>query len=109
MSIAFLVPSSGSFYKKILNVSSFDEKVHLCIENVDKFSHIIKKFHRLCGCPLKCCVIGLFSDNLQNYVQRRGRKSPLLLKKIFIAFCEKYPRGFKNSFKIVKSYQIILW
>ena len=104
MSIDFFVPSSGSFYKTFLDVSSFDEKVNPCIENVDEFSYIIKKFQRLHGFPLKHCVIGLFFDTLHNYIQRRGRKSPCLLKKYFIGFCKKYPLGFKNSFEIVKSY-----
>ena len=104
MSIAFFVPSSGFFYKKIQDRFCFDEKVNLCIKIFDEFSHIIKKFHRLHGFPLKHCVIGLFSDNLHNYVQKRGRKGPRPLKKKFIVLCKKYHRGFKNSLKIVKSY-----
>ena len=52
MSIAFFMPTSGSFYQKIQEASSFDEKVNLCIENVDEFSSVIKKFHDFVDVPL---------------------------------------------------------
>ena len=35
MLIASFTPTNGSFYQKIQEVFSFDEKVNLCIENVD--------------------------------------------------------------------------
>ena len=105
MSIPFFTPTSGSFYQKIQEVPSFDEKVNLCIENVSEFCSVIKKFHELRGCPLVCCVVGLFSDGLYNYIQKRGRRSPHLLKKNFVGLCKKYPQGFESFFKIVKSYQ----
>ena len=103
MPIAFFTLTSGSFYQKIQKVSSFDEKVNLCIKNVDEFCAIIKKFHELRGCPLDGCVVGLFSDALYNYIQKRDRRSPLL-QNFFIVLCKKYPQGFESSFKIVKSY-----
>ena len=110
MSVAFFVPPSGSFYKKIQEVSSFDEKVDLRVENVDEFCAVIKKFHGLRGCALdpNLCVVGLFPENLYSYTQS-GRKSPRLLRKFFIDLCEKNPQGFEECFKIVKSYRQILW
>ena len=55
--------------------------------------------------PLIAMLVGLFSDGLYNYIQKRGRRSPRLLKKIFVGLCKKYPQGFESCFKIVKSYQ----
>ena len=110
MYIAFFVPSSGSFYKKIQEVSSFDEKVDLCVENVDEFCAVIKKFHELRGYTLdpNLCVVGIFAENLYNYIQS-VRKTPRLFRKVFIDLCEKIPQGFGDCFKIVKSYRQILW
>ena len=105
MPITFFTPTRGSFYQKVQEVSSFDEKVNLCIENVNEFCAIIKKFHELRGCPLDRCELGLFSDGLYNYIQKRDRRSPCLLKNYFIDLCKKYPQGFESSFKRVKSYQ----
>ena len=110
MYIAFFVPPSGSFYKKIQEVSFFDEKVDLCVENVDEFCAVIKKFHELRGCTLdpKLCVVGLFAENLYNYIQS-VRKTPRLFRKVFIDLCEKNTQGFGDCFKIVKAYRQILW
>ena len=94
MPITFFPPTRGSFYQKIQEVSSFDEKVNLCTENVNEFCAIIKKFHELRRCPLDCCEVGLFSDGLYNYIQKRDRRSPCLLKKFFIDLCKKYSQGF---------------
>ena len=102
MLVAFFNLTSSSFYKKIQEVPSFAE--NLCIENVDEFCAVIKKFHGIRGCTLDCCVIGLFFDDLYNYIQKKNRRSPRLLKKIFIGLCKKYPQGFETCFKIVKSY-----
>ena len=74
MLIASFTPTSGSFYQKIQEVSSFDKKVNLCIENVD----------------------------LYNSIQKKNRRSPHLLNKFFVGLCKKYPQGFESSFKIVK-------
>ena len=52
MSIPFFTPTSGSFYQKIQEVPSFDEKVNICIENVSEFCSVIKKFHELRDVPL---------------------------------------------------------
>ena len=74
MLIASFTPTSGFFYQKIQEVSSFDKKVNLCIENVD----------------------------LYNSIQKKNRRSPHLLNKFFVGLCKKYPQGFESSFKIVK-------
>lgn len=101
MPIAFFNLTSSFFYQKIQEVPSFAE--NLCTEKVDEFCAVIKKFHGIRGCTLDCSVIGLFSDDLYNYIQKRNR-SPCLLKKNFIGLCKKYPQGFETCFKIVKSY-----
>ena len=91
-----------SFYQKVLEVSTFDEKFDLCLENIKEFSNIILKIHDVGECNLPRCEIGLFSDSLYSYIHNSRRSQHLLLKN-FYALCKKYPNGFDDCFNITKN------
>ena len=79
-----------SFCQKVHEISTFDEKFDLCLENIKEFSNIIKKNHDIGESNLPRCEIGLFSDSLYSYVHN-SRRSQHLLRKNFYALCEKIP------------------
>ena len=43
----FCTPTKDSFYRKVHEVSGFDEKFDLCLQNIEEFSDIIKKVHEV--------------------------------------------------------------
>ena len=94
----FRTPMKDSFYQKVHEVSTFDEKFDLCLENIEEFSDVIKKVHDVGGCDLPCCEIGLFCKTLYNYTHN-SRRSQRLLRKNFYDLCKKYPGDFtKNKY-----------
>ena len=94
----FCTPMKDSFYQKVHEVSTFDEKFDLCLENIEEFSDIIKKVHDVGGCDLPCCEIGLFCKTLYNYTHN-SRRSQRLLRKNFYDLCKKHPGDFtKNKY-----------
>ena len=98
----FRTPMKDSFYQKVHEVSTFDEKFDLCLENIEEFSDIIKKVQDVGEFNLLRCEIGLFSDILYNYIHN-SRRSQCLLRKKFYDLCEKYPNGFNDCFNITKN------
>ena len=97
----FRTPMKDSFYQKVHEVSTFDEKFDLCLENIEEFSDIMKKVHDVGVCDLPHCEIGLFCDSLYNYI-RSSRRSQHPLRKNFYDLCKKYPNGFHDCFNITK-------
>ena len=83
-------------------MASFDEKVSICLENINEFADLMKKVHDLSKCILDHCEIGMFSDDLRSYVNSR-RRSSRLVKKNFLCLCEKYSQGFEDCFMVVKN------
>ena len=98
----FPKPMKDSFYERVHEVSSFDEKISLCLEHIIEFSNVIKKDHDAAKCTLDYCEIKLFSENLYDHVHGR-RQSPRLLRKNVFDLCNKYPQGFDGYFQVTKN------
>ena len=47
-------------------MASFDEKVSICLENINEFADSIKKVHDVSKCNLDQCEIEMFSDELHS-------------------------------------------
>ena len=82
-------------------MASFDEKVSICLEDINEFMDSVKKVH-VSKCNLDQCDIGMFSDELYSYVHLK-RQSPRLIKVFFLHLCEKYPQGFNDCFLAAKN------
>ena len=83
-------------------MASFDEKVSVCLENINEFADSIKKVHDIYKCTLNHCETGMFSDDLHSYVNSKRRSSRLVIK-FFLRLCEKYPQGFEDCFMVAKN------
>lgn len=64
MSVAYYSPVSDSFHKKIYETISFEEKLDVCVDNIDEFLSVILDFCGLRKCQLEKCQIGLLSDEI---------------------------------------------
>ena len=56
----FCTPTKDSFYRKVHEVSTFDEEFDLCLQNIEEFGDIIKKVHEVGVCDLPHCEVSLF-------------------------------------------------
>ena len=59
-------------------MTSFDEKVLLYLEDIEYFVNTIKKIYVISNCPINPCAIGLFADELYNYVHSQRRSFRLV-------------------------------
>ena len=81
---------------------SFDEKVSICLENINEFAESFKKVHDVSKYTLDHCEIGKVSYDLHSYVYSK-RWSSCHVKKFFLHLCEKYPQGFEDCFMVAKN------
>ena len=65
MAIAFFNPISEDFHGKPINASYPDEKIEVCVGNINKFLSIIKTFHGIHKCNLERCQVRLFLEGLE--------------------------------------------
>ena len=81
---------------------SFDEKVLMYLENIVELADIINEVHdNNFMCKSDYCDVRMFSEELHRYVHSK-RRSPRLVKNVFLGLCEKYPQGFNDCFLIAR-------
>ena len=69
-------------------MTSSDEKVWMCVENIVEFADLVERVHDISNCPFNDCEVGHFSNELYNYVHSE-RQSVRLEEKNFLSLCEK--------------------
>ena len=65
MAITFFNPISDNFHRKPTNASYPDEKIEVCVGNINEFLSIIKTFHGIRKCNLERCQVRLFLEGLE--------------------------------------------
>ena len=83
-------------------MSSFHEKVSLCLENIVEFSNLINEVHNfddIFKCDLDFWEVKMFSDELYSYIH--SKRSPCLARKFFLGLCKKCPQGFNDFFFLI--------
>ena len=84
-------------------MTSFDEKVSMCLESNFEFADIINKIHdNNPKCNNGYCDVRMFSDKLHSYVHSK-RRNPRFVKSFFLGLCEKYPHGFNDCVLIARN------
>ena len=89
-------------------MSSFDETVSICLENLTQFADSIREVHDISKCNLDKYDIREFSNELYSYVHFRKRRCLRLEKKIFLNLCKKFAQVFKNCFIASQNKKIMI-
>ena len=74
-------------------MSSFDETVSICLENLTQFADSMREVHGISKCNLDKCDIREFSNKLYSYVHFRKRLH--LEKKFFWIFVKNFPKDLR--------------
>ena len=76
-------------------MSSFDERVSICLENLKQFADSMREVHDISKCNLDKCDMREFSNKLYSYVHFRKIRSLHLEKKFFWIFVKNFPKDLR--------------